>query len=159
MVVEKFDRTVHSISDDTGLLALVNAERYSSFVGSDWTLEQLQQRFTEQAKEKAIFIWATGGEGLHNVTIIQEPTTQDATKEFSGEIEVTNGRLYLTNYEDLSMAAQFGDEKLPATHNSDLVIYLPNAVYNVTVRHLNDLNHASEQEEMINFEISLTVKN
>ena len=65
----------------------------------------------------------------------------------------------MTNYEDLSMAAQFGDEKLPATHNSDLVIYLPNAVYNVTVRHLNDLNHASEQEEMINFEISLTVKN
>jgi hypothetical protein len=157
--MEKFDKTMLSISDDSGHLALVNAERYKPFIGSDWNFEQLQQRLTEQAKEKNIFIWATGAEGFQKVTVTLGPTTQSGSKEFRGEIEVTHGCLYLTNYEDLSMAAQFEEEKLPATHNSNLQIRLPNAVYNVAVRQLDFLDHASEQAERINFEICLTVKN
>ncbi|WP_162944807.1 hypothetical protein [Flavisolibacter nicotianae] len=154
----KFDKTVLSISDDTGLLALVNAERYISFVCSDWSLEQLQQRFTEQAEAKTILIWRTGGEGFHKVAILPESTKRDATKQFSGEIEVTSGCLHLTNYEDLSMAAQFEDETLPAAHNSDLLISLPNALYNVTVRQLNYRDDAIEEEEKIDFEICLTAQ-
>ena len=159
MIVKTFDKTVLSISDDSGFLALVNAERYKSFVGSDLNSQQLQQRFTEQSKAQTIFIWETGSEGFHNVAIIPEPTTQTATKEFKGQIEVTRGCIYLTNYEDLSMAAQFDNENLPAAHNSDLIIHLPNAGYNVTVRQLTYLDNAPEHDERIDFEICLIARN
>jgi len=79
MIVEKFDQAVFSISDDSGFLALVNVERYKSFVSSNWSAQKLHQHFKEQSRAQTIFIWATGGEGFHNIAILPEPTTQSIT--------------------------------------------------------------------------------
>src|SRR6476646_11864377 len=119
MIKKELEKTEFSISDDSGFLALVNAEKYISFIGPDWTYEEIQQRFTEQTEANAIFIWPTRSEGFYDVTILAKPTTKTAFREFMGKIEVTKECLYLTNYEDLSMAAQFEDETLPSSHNSD----------------------------------------
>jgi hypothetical protein len=52
--------------------------------------------------------------------------------------EITDGRLALTNHEDLSMAAQFEDESIPSRHNAGLSITLANGMYIATVRQMFD---------------------
>jgi hypothetical protein len=42
----------YNVIDDDGLIALVNANRYETFVNSDWSLEQLKSHFIEQMNKK-----------------------------------------------------------------------------------------------------------
>jgi hypothetical protein len=42
----------------------------------------------------------------------------------------------LTNYEDLTMAARFENEKIPARHHEGLLIQLPNGRYIAIVRQM-----------------------
>jgi len=97
---------------------------------------------------------ATGLENEWTVNFLDKPTNKKAFREFFKTIKVTNGQLFLTNYEDLTMAAQFEDEKIPAKQNADLFIQLDNWKYEVTVRQLfdpNDNEYGAEGE--VNFEI------
>jgi hypothetical protein len=50
-------------------------------------------------------------------------------KEVSGSITSSRGRLLLTNYESLTMAAQFPDVVLPEKHQTSLLIPVPAAHY------------------------------
>jgi len=78
----------------------------------------------------------------------------DSYREFTQTIEVTNGRLYITNYEDLTMAAQFIDEKLPANQNSNLRIPIENGFYEARIRQLFDHQKGTtESNEKTDFEI------
>jgi hypothetical protein len=69
---------------------------------------------------------------------LDKPSNQKAFREFSKSIDVTKGQLFSTNYEDLTMAAQFDEEKIPAKHNSELFIKLDNGKYNFLVRQMFD---------------------
>ena len=73
--------------------------------------------------------------------------------EFTKTITVTNGQLFLTNYEDLTMAAQFSDEKIPAKHNAELFIELDNGEYEITVRQLSDPENYEDENRDPDFEI------
>lgn len=67
---------------------------------------------------------------------------------------MTGGQFFLTNYEDLTMAAQFETEKIPAVHNSDLCIKLDNGNYNFTIRQMFDPeDYEYEPKGKTNFEI------
>ena len=129
------------ISDDYGFLAIVNAASYSGFVDRDWEADQLIDHFIEEMKKASLIVWATGLENRWAVDIGPTPSARAAFREFTRPIEVTDGRLYLTNYGDLTMAAQFEDVALPLEHHTDQVIPLDNGTYNVTVRQLFDPNH------------------
>ena len=145
---------VFTITDDSGFLAIVNADRYNSFVSENWEFPQLLNHFIDEMNKNHIIIWATGSENKWTINFSEAPTNANPFREFSKTIEVTDGRLFLANYEDLTMAAQFMDEKIPATHNSSLFVQLNNGKYEITVRQLFDAeNYIGDFEREVDFEI------
>jgi hypothetical protein len=143
-----------TISDDSGFLAIVNAEKYNSFVDEDWELPQLFNRFLEEMNNDNLIVWATGLESDWTVNFVAAPSNESSFREFSKTIKVTNGKLYLTNYEDLTMAAQFSDEGLPTKQNANLCVSLDNGEYELTIRQLynpNDPQHIATDK--VNFEV------
>jgi len=142
------------VTDDSGFLALVNAAQYDSFIDANWNFEDIIQRFIKEMNNEFLIIWSTGYEKTWTVNILERPTEKKSFREFSKSIKVTEEQLYLTNYEDLTFAAQFNDIKLPLKHNAELRIDLENGAYNVTIRQMFDpssLNY--DNEEQGNFEI------
>ena len=69
---------------------------------------------------------------------MEAPSAEQSFREFSHEIEVTNGRLYLVDYTDLTMVTQFEDDTLPREDHADQYIELENGMYLVTVRQMFD---------------------
>lgn len=128
------------ISDDSGFIGLVNSELYQSFVHEDWELGELLQRFKSETNAGHAVIWSTGVENFQTVEFLFKKSDRVAFREVYTNLKVTNGKLYLTNYEDLSMAAQYEDELIPSNHNSDLEIQIENGNYEVIIRQLFDPN-------------------
>jgi hypothetical protein len=126
------------ITDDSGFLAVVNADRYRSFVHEDWGLYELMDHFVAEMNNDNLDMWATGLEGYWAVAFLSGPSSRPAFREFTKTIEVTAGRLHLTNYEDLTFAAQFPDEKLPPKHQEAQYFELPNGRYALTIRQMYD---------------------
>jgi hypothetical protein len=130
--------TILKITGDSGFIAIVNTDKYKSFVDENWELPQLFNHFTEQMNNENLIIWATGSENEWTVNFLVTPSNNIAFREFNKSITVTSAQLYLTNYEDLTMAAQFDDCTIPAKHNSSLYIKLENGKYNFTTRQMFD---------------------
>jgi hypothetical protein len=148
--------TTFTISDDSGFLAIVNADRYNSFFANQWELPQLLNHFVDEMNNDNLIIWATGSENNWTVNFIDKSFDKNAFREFSKTIEVTNGQLFLTNYEDLTMAAQFEYEQIPSKQNDLLNIKLDNGKYNFTIRQLfNPVDHEYEVQGKVSFEIVL----
>ena len=146
----------YKITDDSGFLALVNSNTYNSFLKEEWKLHLLFNHFVTQMNLCNISIWKTNnsGGGYWNVNIVTEKSNLKSVREFTSKINVTHQKLYLTNFEDLSMAASYTDEKIPAQHNSDLFYKLENGLYTVTVRQFFYPNNYKEKtENILDFEI------
>lgn len=125
------------IYDEDGFIALVNTNSYQSFVDEDWELDQLLGHFVKQMNRDALLVWATApGGGLWKITVTDKPSAEAAFREVEKTVDVTKGKLYLINYTDLTMAAQFKDEVLPAKDNADFFVELPKGKYSVTVRQM-----------------------
>ena len=45
------------ITDDSGFLAIVNADEFNSFVGEEWDLSQLVNRFVDEMNNNHLIIW------------------------------------------------------------------------------------------------------
>jgi hypothetical protein len=139
--------------DDSGFLAVINADRYASFVDEDWSFQQLLEHLILQSNTQNLIIWGTGLENTWNVTFLDNPSPTPAFREFTQPIAVTDGRLYLTNYEDLTMAAQFQHHRLPAKHNANAFITLPNGLYTLTIRQFGDPTDYNLDADSLRFEI------
>lgn len=126
------------ISDDSGFIGIVNSELYNGFVDEDWELEDVLQRFTEQTNHGACAIWSTGEPNFMNVYILDEPSSKKVFRELQLNIKVTNEKLWLVNYTDLTMVAQFERSKIPSTENADLEIPMQNGNYNISIRQMFD---------------------
>ena len=96
-----------NITDDSGFLAVANVDKYNSFVSEAWELPQLLGHFVDEMNENTVIVWATGFENEWTIDVLESPSDKKSYREFTQSIEVTNGKLFLTNYEDLTMAAQF----------------------------------------------------
>ncbi len=143
------------IIDNDGFLALVDISKYSTFLREDWELNKLFEHFVGQMNKGNFLIWRTGCEGGEwNVEIVSKPSDKKSFREFKSLIEVTNGKLYLTEYSDLTMAASYPDHKIPSKHNSDLFFEFENGIYDVTIRQLFNPDIDDEDiEDKTNFEI------
>ena len=113
------------VSDDSGFLALVDPDAYHGHVGPDWTPEELREVFVREMARRTLLIWGTGGEGLWTVEVALVGGGRGGERETTGGIVSTRGRLLVTNYESLTMAAQFSDVALPEEHQVGQLFVAP----------------------------------
>ena len=148
------DSITLTITDDSGFVAIVDASAYQSFVAEDWELSQLFDHFVGEMNKGHLIMWATGAECDWTINFVKQAAAMASFREFYSTIEVTAGKLFLTNYEDLTMAAQYADEKIPSKHNAGRCIALDNGRYLLRIRQLFDPNDDSyEPEGLVQFEI------
>ncbi len=124
------------INDEDGFLALLNSQQYCSFVDEDWSDEQLMQHFITQMQQKNLLLWQTCDNvdgGFWNIEVIVGIEHPQYGQQFSHDIRVSQGRLDLCCYSDLTMAAQFETIHLPVAQHEQYVIPLENGLYTVTV--------------------------
>ena len=119
----------------------------------DWDFYEMVDHFVLEMNAGNLIIWATRLENFWTVDFVDAPTDRPAFREITRRIQVTDGRLYLTSYDDLSMAAKFKDQRLPSKHNADSFIALPNDVYDITVRQIGDPTDLGVDIDDLSFEI------
>ena len=85
-----------------------------------------------------------------------QPTRAPGFREVTGSIESSKGRLLLTNYESLTMAAQFPDTSLPQRHEQDQLLRVPPALYNCRIVQLSNPETRSPFKERLNFLYEIT---
>ena len=148
--------TKFSISDDSGFIGLANLSKYDSFIDQNWDFEMLKERIVDQMNQNNIIFWSTGRGDIWNILLStnKELRSQYFHRIEEGLIEVTNERIYLVNYETLSMAAQFENIKLPEQHLNNLYIELKNGLYLVEFGQITNPNIFDDRGE-IDFEIRL----
>jgi hypothetical protein len=126
------------VTDDSGFLALVVPAAYETFVASDWTLDQILAHFKTQMARHSLLIWGTGLEGFWKVDVRQTKAKVKGFREVTGPLHVVGESLLLTNYESLTMAAQFKDVTLPERDQQDLVVSLPDGNYTCRIIQMFD---------------------
>ncbi len=133
------------ITDDSGFLAVIDPDAYASFVAEDWELEDLVSHFRTEMSRHRLLIWGTGSEGLWGIDVRSQPSNVNGYRELRGGILCTSGRLLLTNYESLTMAAQFEDVDLPQNHESEQILKLNPGSYLSRIVQSHDPEDESEQ--------------
>lgn len=126
------------VTDDSGFLALVVPASYETFVASNWTFEQIMAHFKAQMGRGSLLIWGTGMEGFWHVDVVQQHTKTKGFREVMGPLQVVGASLLLTNYESLTMAAQFPDVALPEEHQRDLLVSIPDGNYSCRIIQMFD---------------------
>ncbi len=117
------------VTDDSGFLAVVVPASYSSFVDSNWSFDQLFDHFRQQMVQRSLLIWGTGSEGFWKVDVRVEKLSVRGFRDASGPLRVVGGAVLVTNYESLTMAAQFEDLRLPEEHQRDQLVNLADGDY------------------------------
>jgi hypothetical protein len=139
------------ISDDSGFLALVDPNLYQGFVDRDWTYESLFTHFRQEMGRRSLLLWGTGREDFWTVEVVTDDCDEyerpTGYRRVSGPIRVSAGQLHLTNYESLTMAAQFPDVRLPEPHLRDLVFEVPDGEYVCEIIQLADPGSDQDADE------------
>jgi hypothetical protein len=117
------------VTDDSGYLALIVPGTYVGFVDRRWKLDQLFEHFHRQMAQRSLLIWNTGSTGVWKVDVQVQKTPIQGFREVIGPIRVVNGTVLVTNYESLTMAAEYANVRLPEKHQEDLLIHLANGDY------------------------------
>jgi hypothetical protein len=121
------------VTDDSGFLAVVVPAAYEGFVDSNWQLDQLIGHFRTQMSRRSLLIWGTGLEGFWRVDVRLRRSPTQGFREASGPLRVVGGAVLVTNYESLTMAAQFADVRLPEPHQRDQSFELPDGEFGCRV--------------------------
>ncbi|WP_445658921.1 hypothetical protein [Achromobacter sp. NCFB-sbj8-Ac1-l] len=124
---------LHAHVDEDGFFALVCPDAYQGYVHEDWTLAQVLERFVQQMNAQALFA-AFPGPDLADASlrIADVASPGAAWRTVSGLVRVGEGGLWLTDYTQLTMAAQFDDE-MP-TRDEQLQLPIGPGLYRVTLR-------------------------
>lgn len=141
----------YEVTDDSGFLAIIDPNAYQSFVQADWTFAILQEHFRREMKDRHLLIWGTGMEHIWRIEVSVQPIKVSGFREAVGTIACSNGRLLLTNYDSLAMAAQFPDVRLPQRHEQDQVVQVTPGLYNCRVIQLSKPGGGKPFRERVNF--------
>jgi hypothetical protein len=141
----------YEITDDSGFLAIVDPDAYRTFVHSDWTLDMIQQHFAREMQDRHLLIWETGMEHIWRVDVSFDSSRVSGFREVVGSIIASQGRLLLTSYDSLTMAAQFPDVSLPERHEQEQVLTVSPGLYDCRVIQVSDPESDAPFEEPVNF--------
>jgi len=149
---------VLNVTDDSGFLAVVVPAAYQGFVSKNWQLDQLFRHFSAQMSRRALLLWGTGLEGLWRVEVRNRRSEVRGFREVTGPIHVSGGAVLVTNYESLTMAAQFDDVVLPEPHERNQVVPLPDGDYCCRIVQLFDpeLKESSAESSGPDFIVEFT---
>ncbi|MGL5255434.1 MAG: hypothetical protein ACRC76_00240 [Proteocatella sp.] len=129
--------TINFNIGDTNFLALVNKDRYISFVNEEWDLPMLGKHWDEEAKKGNILVFGMTAEGIERDWIIEieygENDDHDFYRKTQGYINVTEGMLNFVEFTCLTMAAQFKDNKVPDEFCEPFRVQIENGLYKVEV--------------------------
>jgi hypothetical protein len=139
------------ITDDSGFLAVVDPDAYKGFVQADWTWETIQDHFWREMREQHLLIWGTGMEHVWSIHVSFQPTEMTGFREATGSIIASQGRFLLTNYESLTMAAQFADVTLPQAHEREQILSVSPGLYDCRIIQLSDPESDAPFNEPVNF--------
>jgi hypothetical protein len=126
------------ITDDTGIIALIDPDAYGTFVSEDWEYEQLLEHFSSQMDRGTLLIWSTEMENIWDVEIFQSRPILDGFRYAKGFIKSTKGRLLPVSYDDLTYVAQYVDAQLPLSHGELRIITVPAGGYHATIIQVSD---------------------
>ncbi|HHH1607553.1 TPA: hypothetical protein ACPZST_004067 [Yersinia enterocolitica] len=135
--------------DGDGFVALVCQDTYSGYVGEDWIFEQLLERFIEQMNIGVLFAAYPGSDlAGQPLRISDTPSPAIAWREVTAQLLVGESGLWLTDYTQLTVAAQFSDE--PPFKSYHLKLPVSSGVYRVTLRQfaVSVLYEDGEEEEL-----------
>ncbi len=139
------------VTDDSGFLAIIDPDAYRGFVDADWTWEGIKEHFRREMGERHLLIWGTGMEHFWNIDVWFELSRRAGFREVIGSIVASQGRLLLTNYESLTMAAQFPDVTLPQAHEREQILSVSPGLYDCRIIQLSDPQSDAPFEEPVNF--------
>jgi hypothetical protein len=140
-----------NIGDDSGLLAIVDPDKYKSFVDEDWTWEMINQHFINEMKNHHMLIWGTGLELEWKIEVNFQRIDIEGFQNVTGIIEASKGRLLLTSYDNLTMAAQFLDIKIPGEYKFQNILTIDPGIYDCRIIQLSDPKSNKPFEEPLNF--------
>jgi hypothetical protein len=124
------------VTDDSGLLAIVDPDAYRSFdYSTDWTWEALERHFIGEMQERRLLIWGSGMENLWNVQVAYEQVAAPRFREITGSIAASRGRLLLTSYDSLAMVDRV---TLPGVDEEHLLLSVPPGLYDCRIIQLSD---------------------
>jgi hypothetical protein len=137
---------LYEVPDDDGFLGLLDPDVYAAFVGRDWTLPELLVHLRLQMRERRLLLWGTGREGVWRVRVELGTAPPRGFREVTGPIVSTRGRLLLTHWGALTMAASYAETRLPEPHEQDLLVAVSPGAYRCTVVQLDDprADHSDE---------------
>jgi hypothetical protein len=144
------------VSDDSGFLALVDPVAYVGYVGRDWDLSRLLRVFADQMRKRHLLVWCTGSEGSWNVELTLGAAPAPGKRELNGGIVCSSGQLLVTNYETLTMAAQFADVRLPEPHQMHQLVAVPAGSYAVRIIQLSESASGGRGERTRDFRVELS---
>ena len=146
------------IITDGSIIAIANTKKYNETLSNqtNWTWRQLNNFILETNKDNLI-VFDTAWENEWTVEFLINIETDKAYfRKFEQSIEVTDQKLYLINWTDLTTSLQFKDTKLPDEINKDLKFDIENGFYKVVVKQLfNPEDYEYEAENKINFIVEL----
>src|SRR5258708_34825392 len=87
---------------------------------------------------RKMLIWGTGCEEVWTVRVEFGRSGMSGFREVTGAIECSQGRICLTNYESLTMAASHQDVQLPEQRQVELARFIPAGAYHFRIIPLPD---------------------
>ena len=143
-----------NIIADGSIIAIANTKKYNETLSNqtNWTWKQFNNFILETNKENLI-VFDTSWENEWTFEfLVDNETEKTYFRKFEQSIEVTDQKLYLINWTDLTSSLQFEDTKLPDELNKDLKIDLENGFYKVVIKQLFDPeDYEYDPENKINF--------
>jgi len=151
-----------NIIADGSIIALANTEKYNHALDhkDTWSWKELNHFLLETNKYNLIVFNTAWDDEWTIGFLMNEQTNENHFRKFESSIEVTDGKLFLVNWTDLTSTLQFEDTELPDDLNKDLKVDLENGFYKVIVKQL--FNHEDEDhdpENKISYIIELFPKN
>ncbi len=144
------------IPDDSGFLAVIDPDAYRGFVHANWTLETIREHFRQEMHNRHLLIWGTGLEHFWSIDVSLQPTGVTGFREIVGSIAASRGRLLLTNFESLTMAAQFPNVTLPQAHEQGQVLSMSAGLHDCRIVQLSDPESDAPFEESVSFVYEFT---
>lgn len=129
-----------TVYDDSGILSIINIDKYISFVADDATAQDILLHATQEMNNQHAILWQACKHPDKKICIEFRNSATDLIPfdEILHTIEVTDEKLYIVNFTDLAMVAQFDDIILPCLDRKDWSINLPNGLYQLNIRKMFD---------------------